>query len=81
MIPENWYPGWTATVDGKPATIGKAAVSLMAVALPAGARSIQLVFTNPAYHTGKTVTFMAVAAALLMLGAGALLDRRVPRSV
>lgn len=81
MISENWYPGWTATVDGKPATIGKAAVSLMAVALPAGARSIQLVFTNPAYHTGKTVTFMAVAAALLMLGAGALLDRRVPRSV
>lgn len=81
MISENWYPGWTATVDGKPATIGKAAVSLMAVALPAGARSIQLVFTNPAYHTGKTVTFVAVAAALLMLGAGALLDRRVPRSV
>ncbi|MBK9407110.1 MAG: YfhO family protein [Gemmatimonadetes bacterium] len=81
MVSENWYPGWTATVDGKTATIGKAAVSLMGIALPAGARKVQLQFTNPPYETGKSVTLMALAAALLMLAGGTLLDRRRASSV
>lgn len=81
MVSENWYPGWSATVDGKAATIGKAAVSLIGIALPAGGRSIELTFTNPAYDTGKSVTFVAIAIALLLLFAGAWLDRRGTRSV
>lgn len=81
MVSENWYPGWLATADGKAAAVGKAAVSLMGVALPEGARRIELTFTNPAYETGKTVTFAAIALALLMLGIGALLDRRGSGSV
>lgn len=76
MVSENWYPGWRALADGKPAVIGKAAVSLIGVALPAGARSVSLTFTNPAYETGKKVTWAAVALSLLMLGAGLVLDRR-----
>jgi hypothetical protein len=76
MISENWYPGWQATVDGKATEVGKAAVSLMGVALPAGARTIELSFVNPAYETGKRVTWGAVALALLLLGVGLLLDRR-----
>ena len=76
MVSENWYPGWTATVDGKPATVGKAAVSLMGVVLPAGAKSIQLSFHNAAYDTGKRVTWFAVFAALLLLVAGLAMDRR-----
>lgn len=76
MISENWYPGWRAQVDGTPVPVGKAAVSLMGIALPAGARSVELTFTNPAYETGKTVTWAAVAFALLLLGAGYLNDRR-----
>lgn len=81
MVSENWYPGWTATVDGKAATIGKAAVSLIGVALPAGARAIDLRFTNPAYETGKGVTFVAVALALLLFAMGLWADRRGARRV
>jgi uncharacterized membrane protein YfhO len=76
MISENWYPGWQATVDGKATEVGKAAVSLMGIALPAGARMIELSFVNPAYETGKRVTWGAVALALLLLGVGLLMDRR-----
>ncbi|MFP5354768.1 MAG: YfhO family protein [Gemmatimonadota bacterium] len=76
MVSENWYPGWTAKADGKPVTVGKAAVSLMGIPLPEGARVIELVFTNPAYETGKSVTYAAVVLALLLFGAGVLVDRR-----
>jgi len=76
MVSENWYPGWQARVDGTPVSVGKAAVSLMGIALPTGARSVELTFANAAYETGKTVTWAAVALALLMLSAGFLVDRR-----
>ncbi len=76
MVSENWYPGWKAEVDGKPGVIGKAAVSLIGVALPAGAKSVSLTFTNPAYEIGKKVTWIAVALSLLLLVAGVAVDRR-----
>ncbi len=81
MVSENWYPGWRATADGKPVTVGKAAVSLIGVALPEGARDIELTFTNAPYQTGKRVTFAAVALALLMLAVGVVVDRKGTRSV
>jgi hypothetical protein len=80
MVSENWYPGWTATVDGQPATIGRAAVSLMGVPLPAGARKIDLTFTNPAYETGKSVTWVAVGLAVMLQLLGLALDRRTATS-
>jgi hypothetical protein len=45
-VSENYYPGWTATVDGKPAVGGRADVSLIGVALPEGGRTIELAFVN-----------------------------------
>lgn len=82
MVSENWYPGWRALVDGKPVTVGKAAVSLMGIPLPAGARAIEMSFENPAYETGKAVTWGAVALAVLLLGLGVVMDRRrVPAGV
>jgi Bacterial membrane protein YfhO len=80
MVSENWYPGWTATVDGQPATVGKAAVSLLGLPLPAGARKVELTFTNPAYETGKTITWWAVGIALFMLLVGLARDRRTATS-
>lgn len=76
MVSENWYPGWRVLVDGKPGVIGKAAVSLIGVALPAGAKAVSLTFTNPAYEVGKKVTWGAVALSLLLFGFGLLVDRR-----
>ncbi|MHB1861673.1 MAG: hypothetical protein ACYCVL_01780 [Gemmatimonadaceae bacterium] len=76
VVSENYYPGWHATVDGKPdASIGRADVSLIGVALPAGARHVELTFDDAAYDTGKTVTLIALAIALLLTGAGLVADR------
>jgi uncharacterized membrane protein YfhO len=64
MVSENYYPGWSATVDGKPATIGRADMTLIGVELPAGARNVSLRFASPPYETGKKVTLAALLLAL-----------------
>jgi uncharacterized membrane protein YfhO len=76
VVSENYYPGWTAAVDGKPARIGRADFTMIGVELPAGARSVALNFTSPAYQKGKTITWIAIALGFLMLGAGVWRDRR-----
>ena len=76
VVSENYYPGWIAAVDGKPARIGRADYTMIGVELPVGARSIELNFTSPTYQKGKVITWIAIALGFLMLGAGFLRDRR-----
>jgi hypothetical protein len=76
IVSENFYPGWIATVDGKPAHVGRADYTLIGVELPQGARNIELQFTSPAHQRGKLVTWVAILVGILMLGAGAWRDRR-----
>jgi hypothetical protein len=76
VVSENYYPGWIAAVDGKPARIGRADYTMIGVELPAGARSIELNFTSPTYQKGKAITWIAIALGFLMLGGGVLRDRR-----
>lgn len=76
VVSENYYPGWTATVDGQPAKAERANLALMAVALPAGARQVEFTFDSTPFHTGKLVTLAALVLALLLLGAGWLMERR-----
>ena len=67
LISENWYPDWRGTVDGKPAIVRRADASLLSVDLPPGAREVRLWFDSPAYATGKVVSAIALALALLMM--------------
>jgi hypothetical protein len=76
VVSENYYPGWLATADGKPARIGRVDYSLIGVELPEGARSVGLEFTSPTYQRGKTITWIAILLGVLMLAGGAWSDRR-----
>jgi membrane protein YfhO len=75
IMSENYYPGWSATVDGKPATIGRADVALIGVELPAGAKTVALRFTSASYETGRMITIIALLLALVAWGGGALVER------
>ena len=77
IVSENFYPGWVATADGRPARLGRADYTLIGVELPQGARNIELRFTSPAYQRGKTITWVAIVLGTLMLGAGFWRDRRI----
>jgi hypothetical protein len=76
IVSENYYPGWKATVDGKPAAIGRADFTFIGVELPDGARRVHLDFTSPSYERGKVITWIAILLGFLLLGAGAWRDRR-----
>jgi hypothetical protein len=78
VVSENYYPGWQATADGKPAVVARANYVLIGVALPAGATNIDLTFRSAPYETGKLVTLLAVLVAIAMTAGGYALDRRRP---
>jgi hypothetical protein len=79
VVSENYYPGWQATVNGSPAPVARVNYNLIGVALPAGARSVELTFTDAAYQKGKIVTLVALAACLFLWIGGAMWDRRSAR--
>jgi hypothetical protein len=79
VVSENYYPGWTAVVDGTPAKAERANLSLMAVALPAGARRVEFAFDSGSYRKGRTVTLVALALSVLVAMAGIVADRRGSR--
>ncbi len=76
VVSENFYPGWTAAVDGRPVPVFRADLALIGLALPVGAQKISLRFDSAPYQRGKIITFGAVALALIMLIGGRVLDRR-----
>lgn len=76
VVSENFYPGWTAAVDGRPVAVERADYVLIGVPLPTGAREVRLRFTSRAYETGKALTLAALATATLVLLVGLILERR-----
>ncbi len=76
VVSENYYPGWTATADGKSALVVRTDFVLIGVVLPTGARHIELTFTSPTFERGKMITLVALALALLGIIAGVAADRR-----
>ncbi|MDF1502626.1 YfhO family protein [Roseisolibacter sp. H3M3-2] len=76
VVSENYYPGWTASVDGRSVPVGRADYSLIGVGLPAGAREVVLTFTSPRVATGKAISLAVLAGSLLAMAAGAAMERR-----
>jgi len=67
VVTDVWYPGWRATVDGKPASVLRADVAFRAVALPAGSHRVEFSYQTPGLMLGGLITAGTVIA--LALGA------------
>ena len=76
LVAENYFPGWSALVDGKPAVTARANYALIGVQLPQGGRKVELSFNDPAYDRGKVITLLALALTVVMIGGGIFLERR-----
>ncbi len=59
------YPGWQATVDGKPANIYAADYLLRGVVLTAGSHRIEMKYTAPAARNGAVISVLSL---LLIVG-------------
>lgn len=64
VFSEVYYPGWTATVDGKETEIGRANYILRAINVPAGKHEVVFTF-HP--QTTKTTEMIAYAAGIIIL--------------
>jgi uncharacterized membrane protein YfhO len=80
VVSENYYPGWHATFDGTPATAERADLTLIGVALPEGARKVELTFSSDAYKEGKAITLAAIALAVIAALAGLFMPARTERA-
>ena len=66
-------------MDGRAQPLYRTDYNLIGLPLAAGARRIELSFQDPAYGPGKGITIVAALAALLALGAGLVMERRMAR--
>lgn len=65
---DGWAPGWRATVDGEPSPVRPADLGLKAVFVPAGERSVELVYRPSAMLIDGYHALMWIALAALALG-------------
>ena len=80
VFSEVYFPwGWTATIDGKPAEIGRVNYVLRALRLPAGEHTIVMTFDPPSLHNTVTVARVAIIYLLVIAAiVAAFVCRRCP---
>ena len=76
LIAENWYPDWEATADGRLAQVLRGDYTLITVALPAGAKVVELAFRSKLYEAGRTMSVGSLGVLLIALLAAVILPRR-----
>ncbi len=70
VFSEVYYPGWTATVDGEPAELGRVNYILRALNVKPGKHDIVLTFKPQSVKTTETIAYVSYAILLLaVLGA------------
>lgn len=82
VFSEVYFPwGWTATIDGKEASIGRVNYVLRAMQLPAGDHTIEMTFDPQELNQSQSIASAAIIAifALLLLAANVALWRRMRR--
>ena len=70
VFSEIYYPGWTATVDGQSAELGRADYVLRALRVSGGEHEVVLSFFPKSIDTTETIAYIALVALLLIIVAG-----------
>ncbi|GAA1885947.1 YfhO family protein [Lapillicoccus jejuensis] len=69
-------PGWSVTVDGRPATLRPADGAFGAVAVPAGRHEVRFAYAAPGLRVGALVSLGALAVLVILLASGVAARRR-----
>ena len=78
VVLDSFAPGWRAFDNGKPVPLVRANHAFMAVPLPAGRRSVTLVYRPPSLAAGLWVSGVSLGALILAASGVALPRRRLP---
>ena len=66
VFSEIYYPGWLATIDGKPAEIARTNYILRAMNVPAGKHTIEMSFDPKSIHITESIAYGGLI--LLLIG-------------
>ena len=81
VFSEVYYPGWTATVDGSPAELGRVNYLLRAVNVAPGKHKVELEFHPRSVATTETIAYVAYAVLLALISFVVYLNMKGRRSV
>lgn len=76
VFSEIYYPGWTATVDGKPVELGRVDYLLRALRVAPGRHEVVLSFFPRSVDTTETIAYVAFALLLMALAGVVLIEYR-----
>ena len=65
VVADAFFPGWYATVDGRPAPILRANLAMRAVAVPAGDSTVELAYRPAHLRLGAVVSLLALLFAVV----------------
>ena len=67
VVSENWFPGWVAEVDGEPAEVRRANLTLQVVEIPSsGEHTVTLRFTAPTVKSALRLSIVASVITVLL---------------
>ncbi len=81
VFSEIYYPGWTATVDGQPAELGRVNYILRALNVKAGNHKVVLDFHPASVKKTETVAYVAYAVLALLIILGVVTTWRKEKKV
>ena len=76
VFSEVYYPGWTATIDGQPAEVGRANYVLRALNVPAGKHEVVFSFKPQSIQTTETIAYVALGVLILLIVAAIILNMK-----
>ena len=76
VFSEVYYPGWTATIDGEPAELGRVNYILRALNVKPGKHEVVLSFFPKSVDTTETIAYAAYAILILVLAGAAFMAYR-----
>ena len=74
VFSEIYYPGWTATIDGQKADLGRVNYILRALHVEKGKHTIELAFDPQSVHTTETIATVSFAVLLILIALIAFLE-------
>ena len=76
VFSEIYYPGWTATIDGEPAELGRVDYILRALSVKPGKHEVVLSFFPKSVDTTETIAYLAYGILILVLAGAAFMAYR-----
>ena len=76
VFSEIYYPGWTATVDGEPAELGRVDYLLRAMQVKPGRHEVVLSFFPKSVNTTETIAYISYVILLLVVAGAVFMEYR-----